>query len=416
MSAEVIVIGAGPAGLMAAISSAQKGARTLLLEKNEVVGRKLRLTGGGRCNLTNSADLQTIINNIPGNGRFLYSALSQFSNRDIINFFEKENLPLKEEDNGRMFPVTDKAADIIEVLIKKARQLNVDIRTESPVRNIPALDSVILTSGETLKARSIIVATGGSSFPHTGSTGEAYGWLTHLGHTITELYPAEVGILSTTTDLQGLSLQNISIEVFDQKHKRITKHQGDILFTHYGLSGPAALRCSSHIHLALKKYNLQSLDLTLDLFPGKNHEELSKVIFAKAEKDHNKAIKTILSSFVPKRLVSLILIQAEIPSDTTFPQISKKSWNDLISTLKCLRIPVTGTRPLKEAFVTGGGVSTKEVDPKTMQSKIVPGLFLAGEVLDISGYTGGFNITAAMSTGFVAGTHAAIHANSPLLR
>lgn len=421
MNYDVIVIGGGPAGLMASIASASHGARTLLVDKGDKLGRKLAISGGGRCNVTNAKDLEEIVKHIPGNGRFLYSALAQFSNRDIIAFFENMGIPLKEEDRGRMFPVTDKAQTVVQALIQKARSLGVDIRERSPVSRVLYGKGItegvkLQTTGETIPARCVIVASGGKSVPQTGSTGDGYVWAEDAGHTITELYPTEVPITSDepfirSRELQGLSLRDITLTVWNPKGKKIIEHEGDMLFTHFGISGPAALRCSQFVVKALKQFAVPNLRITIDLFPGKSEEELRQETLQLAEADPKKQLKNVLKGFVPERLLPLLLRQAGLKEELTYANIPKQPWNELMKLLKAFPLQAGGTLSIEEAFVTGGGVNLKEIDPKTMQSKLMPGLFFCGEVLDIHGYTGGYNITAAFSTGYNAGKAAAAEAS-----
>lgn len=421
MNYDVIVIGGGPAGLMASIAAASHGARTLLVDKGDQLGRKLAISGGGRCNVTNAKDIEEIVKNIPGNGRFLYSALAQFSNRDIISFFENMGIPLKEEDRGRMFPITDKAKTVVQALIQKARSLGVDIRERSSVSRVlygnGKTEGVELqTTGETILAPCVIVASGGKSVPHTGSTGDGYVWAEDAGHAITDLYPTEVPITSDepfirSRELQGLSLRDITLSVWNPKGKKIIEHEGDMLFTHFGISGPASLRCSQFVVKTLKQFAVPAVRITIDLFPGKSEDELRQDTLRLAEADPKKQLKNVLKGFVSERLLPLLLRQAGLKEDLTYANIPKQPWNELMKLLKAFPLQVNGTLSIEEAFVTGGGVNLKEIDPKTMQSKLTPGLFFCGEVLDIHGYTGGYNITAAFTSGYAAGKAAALEAS-----
>jgi len=414
---EVIVIGGGPSGLMASIAAAEQGASVALLDKGDKLGRKLGISGGGRCNVTNAKEIDELIQYIPGGGRFLYSAFSLFNNRDIIAFFENLGIALKEEDNGRMFPVSDKAKTVVDSLIGKARSLGVKLLTHHPVQEVLFADSgvqgVMLSSGEQLKADCVIIATGGKSVPHTGSTGDGYPWATAAGHTITELYPTEVPIVSkepfiTDRSLQGLSLRNVKLAVINAKGKAVVAHQGDMIFTHFGLSGPIALRCSGFIRGVKQKSGSTEVRLALDLFPEKSQVELDAYLRGLLADEPKKTLKNVLKGTIPERLLPILFERTGLSGETTYEHLPKELWLTFTVNLKNFNIMVTGTRPFEEAFVTGGGIHLKEISPQTMESKLMPGLFFCGEVLDIHGYTGGYNITAAFATGYTAGHHAGL--------
>lgn len=416
MSYDVMIIGGGPSGLMAAIAASGHGARTLLIDKGDKLGRKLGISGGGRCNVTNAKELDELIKHIPGNGRFLHSALAAFSNRDIIDFFEGMGIRLKEEDRGRMFPVSDKAKTVVDALVNRVRQQGVAIRINTPVRRVLYQDGrvsgVELSGGEQVRSCTVVVATGGKSVPHTGSTGDGYAWAEEAGHTITELYPTEVPLVSReafiqSKELQGLSLRDIMVSVWNPKGKKIIEHEGDLLFTHFGLSGPAALRCSQFIVKTLKQFDVSTVKITIDLFPEKTVEEVYADSLQLARNEPKKAIKNILKGLLPERMIPIILKKSGLKEDTTYDNIPKQPWSAMASLLKAFPIQISGTLPIEEAFVTGGGVHLKEIDPKTMHSKRMKGLFFCGEILDVHGYTGGYNITAAFTTGYTAGMSAA---------
>jgi len=415
MKFDVIIIGGGPSGLMAATSAGTEGARVLLLDKGDKLGRKLAISGGGRCNVTNAGDIDYIIKNIPGNGRFLYSAFSSFNNQDIIRFFEGLGISLKEEDRGRMFPVSNKAKDVVNALIQKIKSLNVTIRTNTPVQRVlydaGKVTGVLLKTGEIIESASVVVAVGGKSVPHTGSTGDGYAWANEAGHTITELFPTEVPITCNDAfikdrSLQGLSLRDINLSVLNPKnHKKIIEHNGDMIFTHYGISGPTALRCSQFVVKALKKSEI--VDLLIDLFPNTRVDEVQADLSDLLKNEPKKAIKNVLKGYVPERMIPILLAKINLKEETTYDHLPREALHHLAEMMKQFPLQANGTLSIEEAFVTGGGVHLKELDPKTLHSKKMNGLFFCGEILDIHGYTGGFNITAAFATGFVSGRAAA---------
>lgn len=417
MEYDVIVIGGGSAGLMASIAASKHGARVLLLDKGEKLGRKLAISGGGRCNVTNNKDIDELIKHIPGNGRFLHSSFSNFSNKDIVAFFENLGIRLKEEDNGRMFPVTDRAKTVVDTLVNQIKKQGVEIKLNCPVARIVyehnKVAGVSLRSGDQVKCKSVIVASGGKSVPQTGSTGDGYPWAEEAGHSITELFPTEVPLTSNepfiqTKELQGLSLRNVGLSVWSPKGKRIIEHQGDMLFTHFGLSGPIALRCSQFVVKALKQFGVGNIEVAIDLMPDKSVQEVYNETLKLTEAEPKKAIKNILKVILAERMVPLLLKQIGLSEQLTHDNIPKQDWLVLAQLIKRFPIRVYGTLSIEDAFVTGGGINLKEIDPKSMQSKLMEGLFFCGEILDIHGYTGGYNITAAFSTGYTAGLNAAM--------
>lgn len=423
MTYDIIIIGGGPSGLMASIAASSNGAKVLLVDKGDKLGRKLGISGGGRCNVTNNKEIEELIKNIPGNGKFLYSALHVFKPQDIVVFFEGLGIRLKEEDHGRMFPVTDKAKTVVGALLRKVREQGVETLVNQSVEKANFYDGhvagVRLKSGEEIHCHSLVIATGGKSVPHTGSTGDGYAWAKAAGHTITELYPTEVPITSRedfirSKQLQGLSLRNIGLSVWNTKGKKIIEHEGDMIFTHFGVSGPAALRCSQFVVKALRNSNSGDVLMSIDLFPDKPQEEILTLLQNLAAAEPKKAVKNILKTFVPERLALLLLDRAGINGELSQANIPKSAWLELAAQVKKLTFRANGTLSIEEAFVTGGGVNLKEIDPRSMQSKLMPGLFFCGEILDIHGYTGGYNITAAFSTGYTAGMHAAEYAGQVL--
>ncbi|KMT59778.1 BaiN/RdsA family NAD(P)/FAD-dependent oxidoreductase [Paenilisteria newyorkensis] len=417
MDFDVIVIGGGPSGLMAAIAAAEKNKRVLLVEKGPKLGRKLILSGGGRCNVTNRKPAEEIIKNIPGNGRFMYSPFSEFNNEDIIAFFEKLGVALKEEDHGRMFPVTDSARSVADAMISRLDKLNVKIYMKTPVKRVNYQEGqvvgITLADGQEIGARAVIVAVGGKSVPRTGSTGDGYAWAREAGHTITELYPTEVPITSReafikSKVLQGISLRDVALSVLNPKGKPIITHQMDMIFTHFGVSGPAALRCSQFVIQGLKKFAVPELTMLIDFFPDISKGELEQEVMGLVKDNPKKAVKNALKSVMQERMLLFLLERAEIDIDADCISVAQKKWQAFIETLKKFTFQVNGTLDFEKAFVTGGGVSVKEIMPKEMQSKLMPGLFFCGEILDINGYTGGYNITCALVTGRLAGVNAAL--------
>lgn len=413
---DVIVIGGGSSGLMATINAAQQGARTLLIEKNPKLGRKLLLSGGGRCNVTNRTTREDLITHIPGNGKFLYSALNQFDQEDIITFFEQAGVELKEEDHGRMFPVTNKARTILDTLVDKINDLDVTIRMKDPVdavlfdREINRVKGIKTVAGETITANSIVLAAGGRAYPKTGATGDAYAWAKKAGHTIERLYPTEAPLLSNDqiiTDklLRGVSLRDVNVTVWNGNigDKAIVHHQMDMIFTHFGYSGPAILRCSGHVNQYLYDTGLDLCHLSIDLAPNESLEAMQ----ATAEEARDKQVVNILKQWMPERMAEVVCLLASVDSTKAYKQLVHSEVEALWSKVKTFPITATGSQPIEKGFVTGGGVSTKEVDPKTMESKLMQGLYFCGELLDINGYTGGYNITAAFVTGTIAGQYAA---------
>ncbi len=418
---DVIVIGGGPSGLMAAIGAAENKAKVLLIDKGDKLGRKLAISGGGRCNVTNRLPVDEIIKHIPGNGRFLYSAFSLFSNEDIIKFFEKLGIQLKEEDHGRMFPVTDKAQSVVDALLTRLKDLKVEIKTNCPISDVHykngQVHSVELKNGQVYEADSVVIAVGGKSVPHTGSTGDGYAWAKKGGHTITDLFPTEVPVTSAEPfikekTLQGLSLRSAALSVLNPKGKSLITHRMDMIFTHFGVSGPAVLRCSQFVVKAMKKWDLREVTMSLDAIPDKKEEPLLQEIYKLIKDEPKKSIKNLLKGFLPERYLLFLLERGNIDPSAQGGTISNEKLRSFVSSCKKFQFQVNGTLPLEKAFVTGGGVSVKEIEPQTMASKLMAGLFFCGEILDIHGYTGGYNITSALVTGRLAGINAALTARN----
>nr|WP_304219280.1 NAD(P)/FAD-dependent oxidoreductase [Fredinandcohnia onubensis] len=421
MQYDVIVIGGGPSGLMAAIAAGEQGAKVLLLDKGNKLGRKLAISGGGRCNVTNRLPIEEIIKHIPGNGRFLYSAFSVFNNEDIIAFFEKLGIQLKEEDHGRMFPTTNKAQSVVDALLKQLESLHVHIQTDTPVAKLEYRDGrvagVHLKNGEYLEASCVVVAVGGKSVPQTGSTGDGYAWAKAAGHTITDLFPTEVPVTSNedfikNKSLQGLALRDVAVSVLNPKGKTVITHQMDMLFTHFGISGPAVLRCSQFVVKTMKKFKVDDVVISIDALPTMNEEQIFQQILKLVKEEPKKALKNILKGFLPERYLLFLLERNEIDPQVTFANLPHDRIRAFAKDCKQFQFTVNGTLPIEKAFVTGGGVSIKEIHPKEMESKLMKGLFFCGEILDIHGYTGGYNITSALVTGRLAGDNAGKQASA----
>lgn len=416
---DVIVVGGGTSGLMACVAAAKTGAKVLLLEKNRDLGKKILLTGGGRCNVTNNRPAEDIVAHIPGNGRFLYSAFSKFNNMDIMAFFRENGVQLKEEDHGRMFPVTDKARTILDTFITLIKQYGVDVRTNVTVKDIVIEDNkvkgVVLQDGESFYGQSLVIATGGKSVPRTGSTGDGYPWAEKAGHTIMPLFPTEVPLTSSENFiqekvLQGLSLQDVALSVLNKKDKPVVTHTMDMIFTHFGISGPAVLRCSSFVYKEQLKQNQKEIKMQLDCVPDVSAGQLLDELTKKKSTQGEKEIKSILKEYVPERLAVFFIEKVRLSVHQPLKQLEKDQLTQLVDLLKKWVFIVDGSLPLDKSFVTGGGVSTKEIWPQTMMSKYVDNLFFCGEILDIHGYTGGYNITAAFVTGHLSGVNAAENA------
>ena len=419
---KVIVIGGGPAGMMSAISSAENGNDVTIIEKMQSLGRKLLITGKGRCNITSSLDMDEFIKNIPGNGMFLYSAFKNYTNQDIIKLLKEEGLEVKEERGNRIFPLSDRSLDVLQAFENEMKKNNVKIYTETEVKEIKTKDNAVnkviylnKRSGivEEILTEKVILATGGKSYPLTGSTGDGYNIAKELGHTITKISGSLVPLISKNEDLQlcqamqGLSLRNISMKIVDEeKNKKIYEDFGELLFTHFGVSGPTILSSSAHI---LRYKNVEELlkkgkiKLQIDLKPALNEEKLNLRLLRDFDKFKNKQIINSLNELLPKKMIEPVIKKAKIKNEKRINEITKQERENLIRVIKCFEITISGFRPIEEGIVTSGGINVKEINPKTMESKIIKGLYFAGEIIDVDAYTGGFNLQIAYSTGYTAG-------------
>lgn len=402
---KVIVIGGGPAGMMAAISASQNGHQVILLEKMKSLGRKLLITGKGRCNITSSLDMEQFIKNTPGNGKFLYSCFQNYTNQDIIQFLKEQGLEVKQERGNRIFPITDKSQDVLQCFSKKLKALKVQMKYETEVTKI-----LVQKKGETnkvigvqtnrgkIEADKIILATGGKSYPLTGSNGSGYHLAKQLGHTITSLKPSLVPLESYENNickkLQGLSLRNVQIKLVDMESKKeIYQDFGEMLFTHFGVSGPTILSGSAHLVRTSsieEKLKKKQIRLVIDLKPALSEEKLKERIIRDFGAMPNKQFKNSLDPLLPQKMIPVILLLSKIDPEKKVNSITKEERRKLVTLLKNLTITIKGFRPIEEAIITSGGISTKEIHPKTMQSKLIQGLYFAGEIIDVDSYTGRF--------------------------
>ncbi len=411
MKNKVIIVGAGAAGLMAAVSACENGADTVMIERNERVGRKIMITGKGRCNVTNNCTLvNDLIANVPTNGRFLYSAFTRFMPIDTMEFFENEGVELKVERGNRVFPVSDKASDIVDALNNATQRLGAERihgRVSKLITNDGAVCGVELDDGEKILGDKVIVCTGGKSYSATGSSGDGYKLASSVGHTVIEPKPSLVPIVAHEgwcSDAQGLSLRNVEITVYDaENYKEVYREFGEMLFTHFGVSGPLILSASTHMReLGKKKY-----EIYIDLKPALTFEQLDKRVQSDFLEFANKNFINSLGKLLPQKMIPIIAKLSGIKPTTKTNQITKEMRHKLVDLLKSLKVTAIDFRPIDEAIVTSGGVKVSEIDPKTMESKLIKGLYFAGEVIDVDAYTGGFNLQIAFSTGHLAGESAA---------
>lgn len=409
---KIVVIGGGPAGMMAAGTAADKGHDVILLEKREQLGVKLSITGKGRCNITNAGDIEDIIEQVEGNKYFLYSAFYQYTNDQTIDYFESIGVPTKVERGNRVFPQSDKAMDVVSALVEDICNKGVRIYTNTIVKKVKKKDNKIIgvetMKGKIYEADAVIIATGGKSYPKTGSTGDGYQFAQALGHTIESIQPSLVPLVSNdewVRTLQGLSLRNIVVSISTNK-KSIYKELGEMIFTHYGLSGPLILSGSRKILNALndkKSLDFKDINFEIDLKPALDDKKLDHRIQRDFEENNNKQFKNTLNKLLPKKLIPIIIEKSKIDPEKLIHQVTKEERLKLVQLMKHLRVNIESFRPLAEAIVTAGGVCVDEINPSTMESKLVEGLYFAGEVIDVDAYTGGYNLQIAFSTGHLAG-------------
>ena len=405
----VIVVGGGAAGMMAAVFAARNGQNVQLLEKNEKLGKKLFITGKGRCNITNAADIEDLFTAVISNPKFLYSGFYSFTNQQVIDFFEELGVKTKVERGERVFPVSDHSSDVIAAFSRELKSLGVSVSLHTEVKELlceqDKVCGVLLTNGKKMKADAVIVATGGISYPSTGSTGDGYRFARETGHRVTELLPSLVPMEVRqwyAKELQGLSLRNIEIRITDGK-KKLYEEFGEMLFTHYGVTGPVILSASSVVGKTLRK---KELTLHIDLKPALSEEQLDKRILREFDANHNKQYKNSIDSLFPAKLKPVMIELSEIEPEKKVNEITKEERQRLVHLIKDFTMTLTGLRGYTEAIITKGGVSVKEIDPGTMESKIIKGLYFAGEVLDLDAVTGGYNLQIAWSTGYLAGINA----------
>ena len=406
----VVIIGGGAAGLMAAVIAGREGAQVTLLEKMNYLGKKMGITGKGRCNVTNAAPMSEFIKNTPGNGKFLYGAYERFSNQDLLQLLNEAGLETKVERGGRVFPASDSALDVRNTFMKLLRSYGVDVHLEEAAQEIIVEDSRVVavkTKNGTYPADAVLVATGGKSYPATGSTGDGYDLAGRLGHKVTDIRPSLVPIVTEEVwvkDLMGLSLRNVELSVV-AKNKVQAKMFGEMMFTHFGITGPIVLSLSHTVGKLMRKKNIGTIGLDINLKPALSVEKLDKRLQKDFELYSKKQLINGLKDLLPQRLIPLVIQLAGLDPHKPINQISKAERDSLVYILQHLPLTVKGLRPVEEAIVTAGGLSLKEFNPKTMESKLVPGLYGAGEVLDIDAFTGGYNLQAAFSTGYVAAMH-----------
>ena len=415
---KVVIIGGGPAGMLSAISAGTNKNDVTILEKMNMLGRKLLITGKGRCNITSSISIDEFIKNVPGNGKFLYSCLNNFTNEDILNILKEEGLQTKVERGNRVFPITDKSQDVLQALLNRLKKLKVKIEVGANVKEILTEQDIVsgvkyIQGGKEkiLKADKVILATGGKSYSATGSTGDGYELAKKVGHTVTEIKPSLVPISTKGKDLeicrrmQGLSLKNVAIKIKDAKNNKIIYEDfGEMIFTHFGVSGPVILSGSAHL-LRYKKEDIRqgNIKLIIDLKPALDVQKLDDRILRDFSLEKNKIFKNSLDNLLPQKMISTVIELSGIDQNKKVNEITREERVRLVQLLKNFEITLHDFRPIEEAIITAGGISIKEINPKTMESKLIKGLYFAGEIIDMDAYTGGFNLQIAYSTGYTAG-------------
>ena len=414
--ANVIVIGGGPAGMMAAITAAEYGNNVTIIEKNSDFGKKLLITGKGRCNITSSLYMSEFIKNTPGNGQFLYSAFQNYTNTDIIDFLKNQGLEVKEERGNRIFPVTDKSIDVLNCFKSKINELKIKKLFNTRVQKILVQNGEVLgvrTEKEIIQTDKIILATGGKSYPLTGSTGDGYLIAKNIGHKVTEIRPSLVPLViyekNECKEMQGLSLRNVGIKIIDEsKNKLIYEDFGEMIFTHFGISGPTILSGSAHLVRYKEIDNLmkeQKIKLQIDLKSALTEEQLDERILRDFKEFKNKQFKHALDKLLPQKMIPIVIEKTKINEEKRVNEITKEERRNLVKVLKKFELTIKDFRPVEEAIITSGGINIKEINPKTMESKLLKGLYFAGEIIDVDSYTGGFNLQIAYSTGYTAGMH-----------
>ena len=417
---KVVIIGGGPAGMLSAISAARKGDTVTILEKMNICGKKLLITGKGRCNITSSLDISEFIKNIPGNGKFLYSAFNNFTNQDIIKILEQNNVKVKKERGNRIFPESNKSFSVLNALLQELRKLKVDIQTNTKVTKILTKEDKVIgvicykeknPEEQTILADKVILATGGKSYQSTGSTGDGYVMAKELGHSITKIRPSLVPLICKEKELcknmQGLSLKNVGIKFINLENKKVIYEDfGEMIFTHFGVSGPTILSASAHILRYKNVENLLKEDkikLVIDLKPALSEDKLNHRILKDFEEFKNKQFKNSLENLLPKKMIDPIVELSGIDLNKKVNEINKNERLNLVKLLKNFSLTIKGFRDINEAIITAGGINIKEINSSTMESKIIKGLYFAGEIIDVDAYTGGFNLQIAYSTGYTAG-------------
>lgn len=401
--ADLVVIGGGPGGMMCAIRAAERGRSVVILDGNRLLGRKLRITGKGRCNLTNDCDVKTVLQNIPGDGRFLYSALTRFPPESTMEYFRSLGVPLKTERGNRVFPVSDRADDVADALVRRLESLGVRVRRTRAKKILTENGAVcgVETEDGVIACRASALCTGGRSYPLTGSNGAGYAMAEALGHTLVPTRPSLVPLESGDdycAEMQGFTLKNVTLSAFEDD-RLVYKEQGEMLFTHFGVSGPLVLSASAH----MRRMGEASYRLSIDLKPALDEKKLDERILRDFEKFSNREFKNALDELAGRSMIPVLLRLSGIPEDTKVHSITREQRRRLVALFKAFPVSVTGFRPIDEAIVTAGGISTRELNPRTMESKLVSGLYFAGEILDLDAYTGGFNLQIAWATGHTAG-------------